>query len=105
MKAQRRTWTREEAIDAVRAFAARHGYQPVSDEAGPFHGLPSFNTAARIFGGWNALIEAAGLTPYPARSSGEAKTRAFRDRNPDWRERRMEGVTLSLAGTGTEETD
>lgn len=75
-------WDRDTAIDAVRAFHARHGYQPVSNEAGRHHGLPSWNVARELFGGWNAMIQAAGFRPYPARSSAQAKTLAFRDRNP-----------------------
>jgi hypothetical protein len=61
------------------------------------HGLPSWAVAKRLFGSWNAMIEAAGFTPYPARSSANAKTRAFRDRNPDWRESLFAGVRRSGA--------
>lgn len=80
------TWTREDCIEAVQAFHERHGYQPVSREAGSHHHLPSWAIAKRLFGSWNAMIEAAGFVAYPARSSANAKARAFRDRNPDWRE-------------------
>lgn len=76
------TWTRESAIRAVREFHARNGYQPVSDEAGGYYGLPSWHVAKALFGSWNAMIEAAGFRPYPAQSSAQAKTMAFRDRNP-----------------------
>lgn len=79
----------------MKRFYAEHGYQPVSSEGGARHGLPSFGAAARLFGSWNALIEAAGFRPYPARSSVNAKTRAFRDRNPDWRETLFAGVRVS----------
>ena len=85
MKQQR--WTRESAIAAVRAFASRTGYQPVSSEANRANRLPNYNAAVRLFGSWNALIEAAGFKPYPARSSANAKQLAWRDRHPDWRER------------------
>lgn len=88
-------WTREEAIEAVRNFHAEHGYQPVSNEAGAHHGLPSWGVARRLFGSWNAMIEAAGFRPYPARSSANAKTRAFRDRNPDWRKDLMKGTRVT----------
>lgn len=91
-------WTREECVEAVKAFAAVHGYQPISNEAGPRNGLPQWATAKRLFGGWNAMVEAAGFVPYPAKNSGLAKTRAFRDRNPDWRERLMKGVRVKQAG-------
>lgn len=85
-------WTREACIAAVQAFRERRGYQPVSREATRTNGLPSWPTVVRIFGTWNALIEAAGFDPYPAQSSAEAKTRAFRDRNPDWRRRENIGA-------------
>lgn len=88
-------WTREVAIFAVQRFHAEHGYQPVSTEATKRNGLPSWGVAARLFGSWNAMIEAAGFRPYPARSSANAKTRAFRDRNPDWREKSMRGVRVT----------
>lgn len=93
-------WTREEAIAAVKAFHERHGYQPVSNEAGTRQGLPSWLVARRLFGGWNAMIEAAGFTPYPARSSAEAKTRAYRDRNPNWRDELMRGVRVTTGPHG-----
>lgn len=73
-------WTCESAITSVRDFHAKHGYQPVSREARQHYGLPSFAQAVRLFGSWNALIEAAGFSPYPARSSSQAKTMAHRDR-------------------------
>ncbi len=73
-------WTRESCIAAVRAFHARHGYQPVSREATRYNGLPCFGQAVRLFGSWNALIEAAGFRPYPASSSAQAKTMAHQDR-------------------------
>lgn len=74
-------WTRESALDAVRAFHREKGYQPVSDEARAHNGLPSWAVARRLFGGWNAMIEAAGFRPYPSRSSTNAKVMAWRDRN------------------------
>jgi hypothetical protein len=86
------TWTLETAVAAVQRFATEHGYQPVSREAGPRNGLPTWRAAARLFGSWNGLIEAAGFVPYPARSSAHAKTRAFRDRNPGWRETAVRGA-------------
>jgi hypothetical protein len=74
-------WTRETCLAAVRAFHELHGYQPVSREGGGGE-LPTWDTALRLFGGWNAMITAAGFRPYPARSTSQAKTMAFRDRNP-----------------------
>lgn len=76
------TWTAETVIAAVQAFHAKNGYQPVQREAHSAYGLPSTSTIERLFGSWNAMIEAAGFTPYPARSSAQAKRRAFLDRNP-----------------------
>lgn len=73
-------WTRESCIQAVQDFHEEHGYQPVSREAMSAYGLPSFGVAVNLFGSWNALIEAAGFRPYPARSSAQAKTMAHRDR-------------------------
>jgi hypothetical protein len=90
-------WTRDEVLAAVKAFHERNGYQPVSSEAGEANQLPTWAAAQRLFGGWNAMIEAAGFVPYPARNSANAKTRAFRDRNPDWREKRFETVKTSQA--------
>lgn len=43
------------------------------------------------------MIEAAGFVPYPARSSANAKTRAFRDRNPDWRKKLFANVKRTTA--------
>lgn len=73
-------WTRESCIEAVQDFHRRNGYQPVSNEAVARHALPSWIVVKRLFGSWNALIEAAGFRPYPARSSTQAKTMAYRDR-------------------------
>lgn len=74
-------WTRDAAIAAVNEFHKRHGYQPVSNEGGRHHGLPSFGVAKRLFGSWNAMIQAAGFRPYPSRASAQAKKMAFRHRN------------------------
>ena len=95
MSKRREPWTTQEAIEAVRAFHRERGYQPVSNEAGPHNGLPPWVTVKRLFGSWNALIEASGLRPYPARSSAQAKTMAFRDRNPNWREEMRRGVKVT----------
>jgi hypothetical protein len=63
-------WTLETAVAAVQRFATEHGYQPVSREAGPRNGLPTWRAAARLCGSWNA----------------------FRDRNPGWRETAVRGA-------------
>lgn len=57
-----REWTREEAIEKVQAFAREHGRQPTIDDcrAGG-RILPDSSTAGRLFGGWNALLVAAGF--------------------------------------------
>lgn len=73
-------WTRESALAAVAAFVERHGYQPVSREAGTANGLPCFDAAVRLFGSWNEMIREAGFDPYPPRNSGLAKKLARRDR-------------------------
>lgn len=73
-------WTREEALEAVRDFAERKGYQPVLREARRRHGLPNTSAVRRLFGSWNEMIAAAGFEPYPARSSAKAKALARRDR-------------------------
>jgi hypothetical protein len=70
----------------VLAFHEKHGYQPITKEAGPRNGLPSWPTAKRLFGSWNVMIEAAGLRAYPPRNSALAKVLAYRDRHPDWRQ-------------------
>jgi hypothetical protein len=92
LTAERPMWTREGALAAVQAFHALHGYQPISKEAGAENKLPSWHVAKRLFGSWNAMIEAAGFRSYPARSSANAKALAFRDRNPGWRERLSENA-------------
>lgn len=74
------SWSCEAALEAVRAFARRRGYQPVSREAGRYHRIPDTNTAIRLFGSWNEMIRAAGFEPYPAQSSFKAKQLARRDR-------------------------
>lgn len=57
-------WTREQAIEAVKDFAAEHGRAPRVADAetgGLGHGrLPRSGTAERLFGRWNELLVAAG---------------------------------------------
>lgn len=89
------TWTRATALEALAAFKETHGYQPITKEAGSHHHLPSWTVVVRLFGSWSEYVRAGGFTPYPARSSAQARTMAFRDRNPDWRERRFDGVKRS----------
>lgn len=74
-------WTRETALEAVRAFAERNGYQPVTREAGAYHGLPTQGVTRHLFGSWNEMIRAAGFDPYPPQNSTLAKRLARRDRN------------------------
>lgn len=75
-------WTRETALAALQRFFDLRGYQPISKEASAAHGLPTWAATKRLFGGWNAYVEAGGFRPYPARSSTQAKTMVHRDRNP-----------------------
>lgn len=65
---QRRTWTREKCVEAVRAFAARNGGRPPIAHERMVSGdrsLPYSATATTLFGGWNALLIAAGFSPRP----------------------------------------
>ena len=66
-------WTRTAAESAVQAFATEHGRPPRiadSHDAGPL--LPSQKSASRLYGNWDALIEAAGLVPDGGRGHARA---------------------------------
>lgn len=60
----RYTWSRQSIIEAVQAWAARHGAPPTMPQwkrAAPEH--PEKSTVQRVFGSWNEMIEAAGFGP------------------------------------------
>lgn len=59
------TWTRESAIAAVQAHAAKHGRPPSINAPGE---CPRQPTAKKIFGSYAAMIEAAGFAR-PTRST------------------------------------
>lgn len=73
----RRKWTREVVIDAIRRFAAIHGRPPIADEwikADRDHGYPprsamyrSTSRSSALFASWADAIEAAG---FPRPTSG-----------------------------------
>lgn len=61
--ARARRWTPEEVIDALRAWAVRHGHPPTAVEwhcASPVN--PTAQTAAKPFGSWPNALLAAGLS-------------------------------------------
>jgi hypothetical protein len=58
---RRPSWSRESALAAVGAFASEHEHPPRSHDGGPKNALPSEPTAAKLFGSWAAMIEAAGF--------------------------------------------
>ena len=63
---------RQEAIDALRRHVAAHTDLPTAKHR--TEGLPSFGTIRRLFGGWNAYVQAAGFTPRPYRAWNRADT-------------------------------
>jgi hypothetical protein len=66
-------WTKDEALRGVREFAGQYGRPPSSTERAA--NVPSQPTAARLFGSWSAMIEAAGF---------DRPTFATRYRTDDW---------------------
>lgn len=58
-------WTREAMIEAVKAWHAEHGESPgrEASKRSPIGTLPNGEKAKEEFGGWAALLEAAGLPP------------------------------------------
>jgi hypothetical protein len=53
----------QEALDAVRAFAAQVGHAPTSHEWRKSGGSPSLATLLRMFPTWDAVLTGAGLPP------------------------------------------
>lgn len=75
-KLERGVWTRTSILAAVAAFAAEHGRTPTQREwfnAGPFN--PAVSGTRRVFGSWNAMIEASGHTPRPRGGRARAYSR------------------------------
>lgn len=61
-------WAKEDVIDALQAFAERHGRAPSKTELErPPAGYPSAPTVRRRFGSFTAGLRAAGLEPVGAR--------------------------------------
>lgn len=59
--ARKTRWTREKAIAAIQAYAARHGHPPGQNDTRGNRELPTPPTANRLFGSWPDLIVAAGF--------------------------------------------
>jgi hypothetical protein len=56
-----RSWTREDVVAALSAWAERNGRQPRQNDWKPRpQGCPSISAIYSVFGSWNAAIEAAG---------------------------------------------
>jgi hypothetical protein len=60
--------SRDDAILALRAVAAEKGRAPKSTEWTQERRLPRLSALYRIFGGWGAALEAAGMQPTRRRS-------------------------------------
>lgn len=59
-----KTWTEDEAIDALQDWMREHGRQPVFREFSPAPpGCPSRTTLQKLFGSWSKAIHAAGGIP------------------------------------------
>lgn len=88
------SWTPEEILVALRAFAAEFGKSPAKQELEyPPTGYPSSRTVRRHFGSFTAGLKAAGLQPREKRWSEEAIIEAMREferetdfwpRSSDW---------------------
>jgi len=88
------SWTPEEILVALRAYAAEFGETPAKQELEwPPAGYPSSRTVRRHFGSFTAGLKAAGLQPREKRWSEEAIIEAMREferetdfwpRSSDW---------------------
>ena len=59
-------WTHDTIVYAIKLWHRKHQRPPVTrewEQAGENH--PSRQTVIRIFGSWNAAMEAAGFVPRP----------------------------------------
>lgn len=81
-------WERDDVLDALRAFGARHRRAPTKTELeSPPTGMPSAPTVRRTFGSFTAGLRAAGLEPTHRRWSDEeifVALRAFRAVERRW---------------------
>ena len=75
-------WTPETIVYAITLWNRKHSRTPLTSEwakAGENH--PSRQTVARVFGSWNAAIEAAGYAPRSrGRQPRSFSEEAFADR-------------------------
>lgn len=88
------SWTPEEILAALRAYAEEFGKPPAKQELEyPPSGYPSSRTVRRHFGSFTAGLRAAGLEPREKRWSAEAIVEAMREyeretdfwpRSSDW---------------------
>ncbi len=76
----RRRWTREQVLTALRADAERQGRTPTSKqwERRPAT-RPGYNAVRKHFGSWNAAIEAAGLVPEDPKWTRDTVLHALRE--------------------------
>jgi hypothetical protein len=86
--ADRKIWTREAVVSAMREWAALYGEPPAEPDWNPHRAddlgdpdranrfrlaygrWPWFNTVFRAWGSWNAALVAAGFEPRPAHGGG-----------------------------------
>lgn len=68
-----RRWSDQELLDALREYAADHDGRPptIAEANDPSRELPVAQTFINRFGGWNAVVEAAGFAPRDRRRSKE----------------------------------
>lgn len=80
VKVNHPSWTPEEILAALRAYAAEFGKPPAKQELErPPTGYPSSRTVRRHFGSFTAGLKAAGLQPREKRWSEEAIIEAMRE--------------------------
>lgn len=75
----RRFWSRDAILDAIRAFAERHGRAPLSTDW--MHSTaehPWYGTITEQFGSWPAALEAAGFVPSKIAWTRESMLEAIR---------------------------
>lgn len=75
-----RRYERDELLDILRALAEDLGHAPSERELKKRDHLPNPGTYRDHFGGWNAALREAGLTPrYPKKYAEDAADSEFRD--------------------------
>lgn len=60
-KGRRNKWDRASAIAAVKDYAEEHGFPPPASATAADSSIPGQYAATNLFGGWAAMIEAAGF--------------------------------------------